>query len=456
MNVKALRDRAAELKAAIVKASKDRVAIGAAAVNEKRVMTDDERASYNALTDQLDKLKAQDAENAELLAAAEAALDAERNYRGPLLTDPDQAATNAAVASAGVQVGRDLAEADPKRGFRTSREFCQAVMQTYRTGRMDPRLKPLQATAGSDEQMGSSDPYGGFLLPTAFSPDILSIQGEADPTASLCRPVPMDAPMVKLNARVDKNHASSVSGGLVVYRHSETTEAVSSRMQFEQLSLDAHELMGLAYATESVLTDSPQAFIALISDGFRDEFAAKLLAEKLSGSGAGGQFLGVLNSPCKIEVAKETGQKAATIVKENIDAMAERCWRYGSAVWLANHNVRRQLKSLVQVVGTGGAPVPYFTTIGNQDYLDGRPLFFSEFCSTLGTAGDLILGNWSEFLVGTYQLMQQAESIHVRFVNHERAFKFWMRNAGMPWWRSALTPKNGSTLSPFVTLATRA
>jgi hypothetical protein len=46
--------------------------------------------------------------------------------------------------------------------------------------------------------------------------------------------------------------------------------------------------------------------------------------------------------------------------------------------------------------------------------------------------------------------------MHVRFVNHERAFKFWTRNAGAPWWRSALTPHKGSaTLSPFVTLAER-
>ena len=47
--------------------------------------------------------------------------------------------------------------------------------------------------------------------------------------------------------------------------------------------------------------------------------------------------------------------------------------------------------------------------------------------------------------------------MHVRFENHEQVFKFWTENAGAPWWRSALTPKNGAnTLSPFVTLAARA
>ena len=69
--------------------------------------------------------------------------------------------------------------------------------------------------------------------------------------------------------------------------------------------------------------------------------------------------------------------------------------------------------------------------------------------------GDLILVNWAEYIEALYQGLQQAESIHVRFVNHERSFKFWVRNCGQPWWSTALTPKYGDTLSPLVTLAAR-
>ena len=46
--------------------------------------------------------------------------------------------------------------------------------------------------------------------------------------------------------------------------------------------------------------------------------------------------------------------------------------------------------------------------------------------------------------------------MHVRFLAAERAFRFYRRNDGQWWWRSALTPRAGSTLSPVVTLATRA
>jgi len=111
----------------------------------------------------------------------------------------------------------------------------------------------------------------------------------------------------------------------------------------------------------------------------------------------------------------------------------------------------------VQVIGTGGNPVPYFLTSGGQETLDGRPIYFTEHAKNLGTVGDLVLANWSQYLEGEYQGMQQAESIHVRFVSAERAFRFYKRNDGRTWWRSALTPKNSApTLSPFLTLATRA
>jgi HK97 family phage major capsid protein len=109
-------------------------------------------------------------------------------------------------------------------------------------------------------------------------------------------------------------------------------------------------------------------------------------------------------------------------------------------------------------VGTGGAPVYMRGGFGGRpDTLLGRPIFYSEYPNTLGDAGDLILWNPTQYLEGVYQPLRSAESVHVRFVQHERAFKLWLRNAGASWWRSALTPAKGSnTLSPIITLAARA
>lgn len=343
---------------------------------------------------------------------------------------------------------------DPSRGFSTPREFLTCVSEWSTRGTRDNRLIPLM-TVGSDEARGNSDPAGGFLVPEAFLPGVMRLDPEADPLANLITPMPMRSPVVRIPYRVDKNHSSSVSGGFTVSRRPETVAGTASQASLGRMNFTAHELFGLAYATEEILIDSPESFAAMIQAGFQDEFAARLMQERLTGTGVG-EFMGVLNSPCLITITKESGQVADTIVKSNIDKMRARCWRYSQAVWLANHNTLVQLKGLVQIVGVGGNAVPYLSNnINGQETLDGRPIFFTEFASTLGNVGDLILGNWSQWLEGTYQPLQQAESMHVRFVNHERAFKFWLRNAGACWWDSVLTPKNGDTLSPFVTLEAR-
>jgi len=354
---------------------------------------------------------------------------------------------------------------DPKRGFKHPREFLLSIINWQRKGERDERLAGLRAdesgfdirgAAGSDEQSTFSNPYGGFLVPEGFSPNILSVPSEGDPLAGLTQNVPMTGPVVNIQARVDKTHTSSVSGGLRVYRRAEADSSSSSRIEFERIRLEATGLFGLAFATEEILSDSPGSFAAILEAGFRDEFGSVILNERLNGTGTG-EFQGINNAACTVSVSKETGQAATSLVYENIIKMRSRCWGYSNAVWLANHDTIPQLMLLNQSVGTGGIPVWAPSAISDHpDTLLGRPIFFSEYPETLGTVGDVILGNWSQYLEGTYQPLGSAESVHVRFVNHERTFKFFMRNAGTPWWRAALTPKKGSTLSPFVRLATRA
>jgi len=388
----------------------------------------------------------------------------------------------AAAPSVRSTVAEPRAAKDPRAGFESHRDFLMSVVKDsraqVRADVKDERLrmlavsddegqemafmlprgfapKDIRAAAGSDEQGAYSDTYGGFLVPTQVMPGMLSIQPEADPTAGRTRLVPMTAPIVKYNARTDKNHSTSVSGGLTFTRTPETATATPSRMAMEQVTLEASPLVGAAYATEQIMTDSPISFVAMLASGFADERGAHMLNEKLFGIG-GSQYVGVVNAACTVEVAKKTNQAAATIVGDNIIDMAARVYGLDRAIWLANHDCRPQLAKCSIAVGTAGVLLYQPSERdGFPDFLWGRPVFYTEFCKTVGTAGDIILANFYEFLEGLYQPMRQDESIHVRFLQLERTFRFYERNCGAPWWRSALTPKNGSTLSPFVTLATR-
>lgn len=403
-----------------------------------------------AQENQYNRLKADVLRTNQAIAEAEAALEIERENAG----------READSAIAGMSHGF---ERDPRGGFTDSRDFLQSILKAGMPGgQADERLSRWRAAVGSDEQGIYSDPYGGYLVPSGLAPGVLSVTPEMDPIISRVGLVPMPTKKVEVNARVDKNHSASVSGGLQFRRRAETTQMTADRMEFEQVSLEAHELAALNFTSEELLHSSGPAIAELIRRGFQDALTDKRMRERLRGSGTG-EPRGVLSVSADtsgtngvIQVAKENGQAAATIVKENIDKMAARCWMYSRAVWLANPTTRPQLRSLVQEIGTGGNSVPYFSESGGQEMLDNRPVYFTEHASTLGTAGDLILGVWSEYLYGIHKRLSEAESIHVRFEYNERAFKFWLMDDGQPWWRTALTPANGDTLAPFVTLATRA
>lgn len=348
--------------------------------------------------------------------------------------------------------------------FKGLPDFFGAVCKHYGGHGMENRLKKYvgfpndsarSKAAGSDEQMAISDPHGGFLIPPQQVTELLTIAPENDPIGSRTRKIRMQSPVVEFNARVDKNHSSSVSGGLTLAYTEETAKPTKSRQTYEKVKLEAHELVGLAYVTNKLLRDSPISVVDLLSQGFRDEYVSVGIDKRINGLGVG-EPVGIQNAGCTISIDKETGQAATTIVTENVLKMRARCWGYGMAIWLANHDTYPQLAVMKLDVGTGGAPM-YTNSVREDrpDLLLGRPIFYSEYPDTVGTVGDLILGNWGEYLDGIREDVSMSSSIHVRFEEREQAFLFTLENDGQPWWRTALTPKNGSTLSPFVNLATR-
>jgi len=87
----------------------------------------------------------------------------------------------------------------------------------------------------------------------------------------------------------------------------------------------------------------------------------------------------------------------------------------------------------------------------------GRPVEPIEQCSALGTAGDIILTDLSEYALGQKSGgIKAAASIHVQFLTGQQVFRFTLRLDGQPVKNSAMTPFKGTTTrSPYVTLIAR-
>lgn len=429
---------------------------------EDKVLTEDEEQRYDGLKKQFDELMAQ----ATKLEAAKKRLDERRAARAKLQKSPLLAPTAPTVPGGSSTGGEDPALSgrmydrvidDPKGGFATPREFIACVIQAGRTDRVPNLLatweQAVQAAAGSDEHRVSSDPEGGFLVPPAFSPTLLMLQHEGDILQPFVRMVPMASGIQEWPARVDKDHSESVSGGLQWHWKGETTEGDTSKMKFEQVTLKAFQAIGAAHATHELLRDSPLAFAQIIASGFGEEWRAFITEARLRGTGVG-QILGILNSGAILEVEKENGQAAGSIVKKNVLKMFSRCYRPEQAVWIANLSVLPELGS---IESTNGQQLWMWSLQdGVPSRLVGRPLFWTDHLPAVGNANDLMFVNMQEYLQGEREGPRADVSIHVRFLRDEETLRFIRSVAGSPWWRSVLTPKNGPTRSPFVTLAERA
>lgn len=301
---------------------------------------------------------------------------------------------------------------------------------------------------------------GGFLVPEEFRPDLMQIPLEQ----SIIRPRAFTMPMASASLRIpavkDSSHASNLFGGVSASWGSEAEDISSSSNQpaFGQVVLDAHKLTGYTVVSNELIQDSAIAVDTLLSRMFGQAISYFEDVAFISGTGAG-QPQGILNSECLVTVAKETGQAATTIVKENLDKMYARLLpsSHGNAVWIANSDIFPQLASLSQAVGTGGGPVWVSQMAGGPPTsIYGHPVIFTEKAATLGTVGDIMLVDLSYYLIGDRQALTTAASPHVRFVNQETVFSFTERLDGRMWLDSALTPRTGSnTVSPAVALATR-
>jgi HK97 family phage major capsid protein len=449
-------------------------AAGRAMLDSERKQYDEWEVSHNSLLTECSALKADIDRQAKLAA------NDPKNFTLPGETVPDGRKTNPDTDKTKIGSQVVLSEKDPMRGFKRPSDFFHAVMLAKHpngpmhlgdNGRkvrgVDQRLMCLQSrgdpemlTAGSDE---SSTVSGEWFIPPAFHPDLLMIEPMFP--AMQTRQIPMESPKVDIPARVDKDHSTSVTGGLVVTRRAEMEAMTASRMKTEPISLVCSGQYGLAYVTEELLNDSPLSIASLIEQGFGVEFEAATIRERLYGSGSG-EYLGVMTTgcPCTITVTRDT---TGTVLYTDVLAMVARLWgvtRPGTC-WLYSPSTLPKLAQLT--VGSLNWPVWMPSAReGEPDRLLGIPAYKTEFCKPLGTKGDLILGQWNEYLEGTYQQLQTAESIHVRFEYNERVYRFYRRNCGMPWWKSTMCPAGaaaslaaavtaGTDLAPFVALSTK-
>lgn len=347
----------------------------------------------------------------------------------------------------------------PVQHFRNLGEQLQAIyaFAESRGSNCDSRL--VRAPQGGSEIDPSA---GGFVVQTDFQQAIFMLMHDMGEIMSRVTKLTISAASngIKIPGIDETSRATgSRWGGVQSFWVGEGTGGTPSKPKFRLVEYDLKKLISIAYLTEELIQDS-SAMTSIYGQAFSEELTFMTEDAIFEGSGAG-QPLGVLNSPALVTVAKENGQVAGTIVKENVDKLWSRISlrQRKNAVWFINQDAEPQLQSLNGVVGTGGQLVyqppggisatPYAT-------LYGKPLVATEYNSALGAPGDILLADFSQYYVADKGGTQAATSMHVAFLTDEMAFRFTYRVDGRPIWHNTLTPFKGSLAkSPFAVLAQR-
>ena len=348
-------------------------------------------------------------------------------------------------------------------GFDSLGAFAKSVRSAVTGGGVDPRLvqNATLSTYGAEETGAD----GGFAVPPDFRTEIQSlVMGEASMLAQ-CDSMPTSSNRVTFPT--DESTAWQTSGGVLTYWGSEAGAMTQSKPALREAGVTLHKLYAFVPVTDEMLEDVPMMGRYLTGKA-GEKLDFQITDAIINGTGAG-KPLGLMNSACKVAVAKEGSQAADTLVANNILKMYARQLNPGRAVWLANADTLAQLLTLnlefKSSAGAGiaaGTRMPTITFPGENGQsfasIMGRPVIITEACQTVGDEGDLIFADLAGGYFAPYKAggIRNDISMHLWFDQGVTAFRWTMRIGGQPWLSAPVTSKNSAaTRSSVVTCAVR-
>jgi HK97 family phage major capsid protein len=341
----------------------------------------------------------------------------------------------------------------PRLPFESTADFLAAVAHHATEHQLDPRLDMQAGITG----MGTTTATVGFLMPEDQTEDIWQRAYNVGNIMRRCTAQPMSPrssslviPTVSETSRSD----GSRFGGMALAWLDEGEPFPEFKLKFDKgLRLfSPRKIGGLVAVTDELLADAP-ALTAFFERASGMEVAFMVESAIVDGDGVG-QPLGILQAPATIEVAPEAGQAPGTLQAANFSQMIKRFWMssFPKAAWLMGVNAYAAILELEAEEG-----IELIKFVGGVPTLHGFAVIITEVTNSLGSRGDIILCDLSQYLLvereaGTHGL----SSIHVKFVQDETAFRLRARIEGAPAWSSPVTVKNAPLpVSPFVVLGAR-
>ena len=298
---------------------------------------------------------------------------------------------------------------------------------------------------------------GGFSVPEPLSAKWLD---DALPD-ELIRPRAQIWPMTSGSRKVPGWDWSDMSAGAAFggFTMAWTSELGTASKQTGKLrTVELHANRGQIYCDCSQeLIDDGLGFAGQLERALKKSISYGLEEAFINGTGVG-MPLGLCNDPAKINVSKQVGQEADSVIWENIIGMYARMYPAGrkNSVWICSETVLASLLLLSQAIGTGGSTVDVFNETNGQFTLMGRPVLFDGgHLPVLGDANDILFVDLSQYIIGLRKDMRVERSPIPEWTTFQMSYRVNIRCDAQGSWSAAQSPDNGDSLSWIVSLEER-
>lgn len=270
---------------------------------------------------------------------------------------------------------------------------------------------------------------GGYLVPEEFRAIMIMYDTEQTLVWNRATVWPMNSqkisfPKLQQNADATSGSFDHFAGVSFAWTE-EGGEKGATEPDFGLVELIAHELSGYTEVTNSLLDDSVINLVNFLTRIFRSAWYWQTDKAFLTGQG-GKQPLGILEDPTVTTVNRQTASnvEVADILKMEgkLPAVFDT-----NSVWFISKQARANLRG--QTVSSSSKELVLresFKDIsdGYNMTILGRPALLADGkCSALGTAGDVILGDWRHYYVGFSQDFAMDSSKHYRFRNNRTSLR---------------------------------
>lgn len=332
--------------------------------------------------------------------------------------------------------------------------------------------KPVDR-AGTESMTGGATL--GYLVRPEFINSLFSIAMEEQALEPYVRNIPVGQTNNFSWPALDQyftpaKGTSAVYGGVQVFRRGEVDPRPSSDYKLRNIEYKITDLVGLGSLSRDLLMDNFLAADMIMQDVFGRAMAWRKDWEFFNGSDVG-QPMGLLKSPATLTVSRSSSNH---IVFADLVAMlaAFHQAHLKNAMWVGNQTIYTDLMAVVN--GSGNyvfqpnnqitqATMPSLidrTTSNGLKYaaqgtLLGLPIRFTEKLPALGTTGDLMLIDPTQYGVATRMGLEIGVSEHFQFNTDQITYRFKLRNDARPLWLGPYVSADSANtkFSPFVKIA---